>query len=126
MIYVPRMFSLLPVGEAYLDDNGDASVEFPSDLPGDKEGNLEIIAKFEDHPDYGTVEKSANEPWGVPTFYTAPPLHRALWTHMPPTWMIVTLLILLTGVWTHYMYAIISLYLIRRDARKQAKEEYKV
>ena len=39
-VYVPRMFSLLPVGELTLDDAGTATIEFPSDLPGDKEGNL--------------------------------------------------------------------------------------
>jgi hypothetical protein len=125
MIYVPRMFSLLPVAEAYLDDNGETSVEFPSDLPGDSVGKLTIIARFDDHPTYGSVEKSITENWGVPTSYAPPDEHRALWTHMPPTWMIFTLLILLAGVWGHYMFAVISLILIHRDAKKRAKEEYR-
>jgi len=126
MIYVPRMFSLLPVAEAYLDDNGEASVEFPSDLPGDSTGRLTIIARFDDHPVFGNVERDLAENWGVPTAYSIPDQHRALWTHMPPTWMILTLLILLSGVWGHYMFAVISLVLIRRDAKKKAKEEYRV
>ena len=49
MIYVPRMFSLLLINELTLDENGTASFEFPSDLPGDKDGNLTIIAKFEEN-----------------------------------------------------------------------------
>lgn len=127
IIYVPRMFSLLPVAEAFTDDYGDASVEFPSDLPGDIEGNLKIIARFDDHPMFGTVERSIDKKWGVPTEYAVPTSHRALWTHMPPTWMIITLLILLTGVWAHYMFAVISLWLIRRDAkRKEAKDNYRM
>ncbi len=124
MIYVPRMFSLLPVAEVTLDDNGTVSVEFPSDLPGDNEGNLKIIARFEDNPTYGTVEKSVNRKWGVPTSYSVPKTHRALWTKTPPTWMIVTLSILLAGVWGHYLFAIISLILIKIDAKpKKPKKE---
>ena len=126
MIYIPRMFSLLPVTEAYLDDNGEAIVEFPDDLPGDNEGKLTIIAKFDDHPTFGNVERNTVENWGLPTSYSPPDLHRALWTHMPPTWMIFTLLILLTGVWGHYMFAAISLFLIYRDAKRKAKDEYRI
>ncbi len=51
------MFSLLPIGEATLDEYGTASLEFPSDLPGDREGNLTIIARFEENPAFGNVEK---------------------------------------------------------------------
>jgi hypothetical protein len=35
--------------------------------------------------------------------------------------------ILLTGVWGHYLFAIISLFLIKREAkRKKARDEYKL
>lgn len=124
MIYVPRMFSLLPVAEATLDDNGTVSVDFPSDLPGDNEGNLKIIARFEENPTYGNVEKNIVQKWGIPTSYAVPKTHRALWTKTPPTWMIITLSILLAGVWGHYLFAIISLILIKIDARgKKPKKE---
>lgn len=126
-IYVPRMFSLLPVGEVTLDETGTASMEFPSDLPGDKNGSLTIIAKFEEHPLFGNVERRTIREWGVPTHYTSPGTHRALWTKTAPRWMIYTLSILLAGVWGHYLFAVISLILIRIDAkRKAAKEEYKI
>jgi len=127
VIYVPRMFSLLPVTEATLDENGTISVEFPSDLPGDSLGNLTIIARFEENPTYGNVEKSTLLKWGIPTSYSLPRIHRALWTKTPPMWMIVTLSILLVGVWGHYLFAVISLILIKIDASKQkAKEEYRL
>jgi len=121
MIYVPRMFSLLPVGEATLDENGMASLEFPSDIPGDSEGNLTIISKFEEHPDFGNIEKKIETKWGVPASNSAPVAHRALWTKTAPMWMIVTLSVLLAGVWGHYLFAIISLILIKRDSKKQKK-----
>jgi hypothetical protein len=121
MVYVPRMFSLLPVGEAYLDENGNSSLEFPSDLPGDTLGNLTIIARIEEHPDFGTVEKRATIKWGVPFVNQTPIAHRALWTKTPPWWMIITLSILLIGVWGHYLFAVISLFLIKRESKKDDK-----
>jgi hypothetical protein len=125
-VYVPRMFSLLPIGELTLDDNGNASIEFPSDLPGDKEGNLVIIAKIEENATYGNVEKRKTIKWGLPTDYSVPVTHRALWTKIAPRWMIYTLSILLAGVWGHYLFAIISLVRIKIDAHRKAKEEYRI
>jgi len=126
-VYVPRMFSLLPIGELTLDDAGTASIEFPSDLPGDKEGNVVILAKIEENTTYGNIEKRETIKWGLPTDFSVPVTHRALWTKIAPRWMIYTLSILLTGVWGHYLFAIISLIRIKIDAdKKKAKEEYKL
>jgi hypothetical protein len=124
-IYVPRMFSLLPIGEITLDEKGTGSIEFPPDLPGDKDGNLTIISKFEENEKFGNVERQSQIKWGIPARVTESPAHRALWTKTPPRWMIFTLTILLAGVWGHYLYAIISLIRIKIDARKQAEKEYK-
>jgi hypothetical protein len=126
-VFVPRMFSNLPVADVTLDEKGTARLEFPSDIPGDKEGNLPIVARFTENPVFGTVGRSITEKWGVPNTYSFPAAHRALWTKTPPRWMIITLSVLLTGVWGHYMFAVISLILIRIDAkRKKAKDEYKL
>ena len=54
--------------------------------------------------------------WGTPTDYSVPVSHRALWTKTAPKWMIYTLSILLAGVWGHYLFAIISLIRIKREA----------
>ncbi len=126
MIYVPRMFANLLLSELYLDETGTATFEFPSDLPGDKEGNITVIAKFEDNYTFGTVEKVETLKWGVPTDYFVPVSHRALWTKTAPKWMIYTLSILLAGVWGHYLFALISLIRIKRDAKNQeAKAEFR-
>jgi hypothetical protein len=125
IVYVPRMFSLLPVGEVSLDENGTGTLEFPSDLPGDADGNIIIISKFEEHPDFGNVERRIVTNWGVPSVNSTPVAHRALWTKTPPWWMIITLSILLMGVWGHYLFAIISLIRIKRDSKKNEKLKYK-
>ena len=123
IVYVPRMFSLLPVGEATLDESGKASVEFPADLPGDKDGNITIISRFEEHPEFGNVEKRTTLKWGVPATSTSHSSHRALWTKTAPKWMIYTLSILLAGVWGHYLFAIISLIRIRMNAKRKEQED---
>lgn len=125
-VYVPRMFSLLPISELTLNDAGEGSVEFPADLPGDKEGNLTLIARFEENPAFGNVEKRETLKWGLTTDYSVPKSHRALWTKTAPKWMIYTLSVLLTGVWGHYLFALISLIRINMDAKRKAKEEYRV
>jgi hypothetical protein len=125
MVYVPRMFSLLPLGEATLDESGKATLEFPAGLPGDKDGNITIISRFEDHPEFGNVEKRTTLKWGIAPVSSTHSSHRALWTKTAPKWMIYTLSVLLVGVWGHYLFAFISLIRIRMDAkRKEAEDNY--
>jgi len=124
-VFIPRMFSNFIVAELTLDDSGQASTEFPNDLPGGKDGNLIIVAAMINNSTYGNIEKRVEKHWGIPTDYL-PTSHRALWTSRAPSWMIITLSVLLAGVWGHYFFAIISLIRIRRDAeREKAKAEYK-
>lgn len=124
-VYVPRMFSNLPVGEVTFDETGNGSLEFPADLPGDKEGNITVIARFDEHAEFGNIERRATLKWGMPATSPAQITHRALWTKTAPKWMIYTLTILLTGVWGHYLFAIISLIRIRKDAKgKEAEDDY--
>jgi hypothetical protein len=116
-IFVPRMFSLLPVAEGYFID-GKAEVEFPDDVPGDEEGRLTVIARFNDHWQFGNVEQRADTDWGVPSSHEVAESHRALWTQIAPRWMIITLTILLTGVWAHYLFAIISMVRVKKAGKK--------
>jgi hypothetical protein len=125
-VVVPRMFSNLLIGELTLDETGSATVEFPGDIPGDKDGNITVVAMFEENATFGNVEKREILKWGLPTDYSVPKTHRALWTKTAPKWMIYTLSILLAGVWGHYLFAIISLIRINIDAKRKAKEDYKI
>ncbi len=116
-IFVPRMFSLLSVAEGYFID-GKADVKFPEDVPGDENGNLTVIARFNDHWQFGNVEQRVETDWGVPASHDVAESHRALWTQIAPRWMIVTLTIMLIGVWGHYLFAIISMIRIKRKEEK--------
>ena len=117
--YVSRMFSNLKVGDATTDENGDCTFDFPANIVGDSVGNLNILARIDEHELYGNVQVAQQSRWGVPTMHKIPIGYRALWTQVAPTWMVITLIILLSGVWGHYAFAI---YRMSR-LPKQAVEE---
>jgi hypothetical protein len=119
-IYVTRMFSLLKVADGTLGDDGSAEIDFPSGLPGDSLGNLTVISRVEDNDDYANAEKREEVAWGKPVNYHIPRFQRALWTVVAPTWMIVTLTILLFGVWAHYVFVVYKLWKIKQESRRQA------
>ncbi len=116
-IFVARMFSHLPVGAITLAE-GEGTLEFPNDLPGDTDGNLVVIAKFEEHEEFGTVMKSDTIAWGIKTAHYNAYSPRSLWTQVAPVWMIITLSIMLLGVWGHYVYVIIQLVLLKKGQKK--------
>ena len=90
--------------------------EFPTSIIGDSLGNVLVISRLEDHYDYGNVEVSGEIKWAIPKkLLTAERPVRELWTPIAPLWMIITLIIMLSGVWGHYIYAIIQLIKIRRS-----------
>jgi len=116
-LYVQRMFSMLKLGEARLDSSGSATFDFPSDLPGDSLGNLTILARLEEHSDYGNIEKSELKKWGIATTKELLLEQRALWSEVAPVWMIITLTIMLLGVWAHYLYVVIHMIIINNKGK---------
>jgi hypothetical protein len=119
IIYIPRLFSLLKIGEIALDENGSGTLEFPKEIVGDTLGNLVVLAKIEEHDKFGYVQGQNVINWGVhKQYYKAEVPSRELWTPIAPVWMIITLLVMLAGVWAHYMYAVYELIMIKRLSKK--------
>jgi hypothetical protein len=118
IFYVSRTFSKLKVIEGSTADDGTGEVEFPNDIPGDSIGNINIICRVEENEFYSNVENEQRVAWGVRTNYHIAKFHRALWTTIAPTWMIVTLTILLLGVWGHYMFVLYKIFRIRKESSK--------
>ena len=122
-IYIPRMLSDLKIGEVALDENGEGTLEFTGGVVGDSLGNLVFIGRIEENEIFGTVQGRASISWGIPKqYFLAERPTRELWTPIAPVWMIVTLIIMLAGVWGHYLYAIIQLAGIKKISSK--KKEY--
>ncbi len=112
-LYVPRMFSLLPIGDITTDEEGYGDFKFPTDLPGGVNGELTVVARIEEHATFGNAESSSPTTWGVKTLEQASKLPRALWSPDAPLWMLITFIILMTGVWYHYALIIYELIRIR-------------
>jgi hypothetical protein len=118
-IAVQRMLSALPVGDISIDAEGNGSLEFPADLPGeDSLGTLEVIAFIAENEVYGNAEFRQKIVWGKPKpVWEAG--NRTLWSYIAPVWMIVSLTIMLIGVWAHYLYVIIQLIRIRMRGKPE-------
>jgi hypothetical protein len=122
-IYVPRMLSDLKIGEITLDESGTGSIEYTGGLVGDSLGNLDIVAKIEENDNFGNVRGQSTVSWGIPKqYFLAERPTRELWTPIAPVWMIITLIIMLAGVWGHYIYAVVQLIMIKRLSRQ--KKDY--
>ncbi|MBC8343481.1 MAG: hypothetical protein ISR55_03745 [Bacteroidetes bacterium] len=117
-IQVPRMFTNLTVSEEYL-EAGELEYEFTVKISGDSSGKIGLIAFIPEHELYGNVEIRSHANWGVPFHaHLRETFGRQLWTPVAPLWMIITLIILLAGVWGHYIYSIIQLSLIGKAGKK--------
>ena len=114
--YVPRSFSLLPVGEEWF-EGGKAQLNFPTTLPGDSIGNLTIIARIEDHELYGNVEAVAKKDWGLAMPRVVVENRRGLGDTDAPLWMVYTLIVLLSVVWFHYLYVFYLMIKIKKLRR---------
>ncbi len=128
LFYVPRFFNDQIIGEGEFIE-GKSQIEFPENIAGDTIGNISIIARIEDHDLYGNVErKVSNFRWGTTapieedkslmTIQISIPT-RALWHTNAPLWMIITLIILLVGVWGHYIFVIINLFKLKSLSSKK-------
>ena len=117
--YVKRTFSLLPIGDPFntTDENGMVELEFPNDLPGDSEGNVDIVVKIIDSDIYNdlSVEKTKN--WGVPITLSDPKVEkRSLWAAAAnaPISLILIVSTMIISVWYIICYILFKLYKISR------------
>lgn len=116
--YIYRSFGLLPIEGDNLttDENGAATVDFPNDIPGDKYGNVTVIAKVEDNDELGNIESKKTVQWGRPltTEQTAQP--RALWAsgNNAPWPLVITVTTMVAIVWGVIFYIIIQLIAIKK------------
>ncbi|MEI2739188.1 MAG: hypothetical protein V9F01_10410 [Chitinophagaceae bacterium] len=125
-VFVKRLFLPLKVGEGTTDENGEASVEFPGNLPGDVKGNLTLVAKLDENETYGNLEASVIQQWGVPVSNKIEDQPRALWSSHPPLWMLITFVVLMVAVWGHYIVIIYELFRLRKEQPNATTDATKI
>ena len=114
---VQRPLNPLNIGDNYssTDENGIVSTEFPDDLPGDKDGHLNIIVRIIDD-DYGMVDSSTIKQWGIPTLIDDQTLKRSLWASgaNAPISLLIFINSLILGVWGMICYIIYNVFIINK------------
>ena len=116
IISVESMLSDMTIEEGTIED-GEFEYEFPTDMPGDVNGDLTVNAVIEDHDEFGNVIQKKSVNWGVfDKEYVK--VSNTLWSDAAPIWMYVVLTILLVGVWSNYIYTIRNLFKIKKEGKK--------
>jgi hypothetical protein len=114
-LFVNRSFKPLKIGEGTTDENGEATIEVPNNLPADAMGNILLMAKLDENETYGNLETTVAQKWGIPVSDKLHELPRALWSAHPPYWMMITFIVLMSTVWGHYLVIIIQLFRLKKE-----------
>jgi mono/diheme cytochrome c family protein len=120
-LFVKRYFGNLQIGEAATTNgNGIALFDFPKDIPGDKTGNIELIAKLSS--DKGPeAQKVTTLSVGLPTNKPSLTEPRAMWNvgKKAPIWLLLAYTLVVVGVWGFLFYIGNQLYRLRKMNRKE-------
>ena len=117
-MYVQRTFSLLPIGDRFneTDENGELTIEFPKDLPGDTIGLVNVIVKIEDADEYADTSFSKVINWGRPLIIDMSENKRELWaaSASAPIYLLILTNSLILIVWGIIFYICLKIYHISK------------
>ena len=120
--YVKGMYTLLPVGKVIAtDENGEAVIDFPMDLPGDKNNILNVIAKVEKDATYGDIEMQSAVKWGVVAkneTYNFSNRSLSASRERAPMFLVIASTLIITIIWGTIFYVVFQLFKIKKSARK--------
>lgn len=114
---IERLFSLLPIGDGSTDSLGVFEFVYEDEIPGDAEGNINVIVKLEESELYGTVETAQKANWGTPVDYSVDVSARALWSDQAPLWMLIATFIVLAGAWFNFGLAVLNLLKMKKAGK---------
>lgn len=122
LVFVKRFFGSMQIGDPKTTgDQGAAIFDFPGDIPGDKEGKVEVTCRVNDAS--GSISSSpvtATYGIGVPTDKPGLTETRAWWStrDKAPVWIIITYLTTVIIVWGIIFYILFSILKIRKLNKK--------
>jgi hypothetical protein len=117
---VKRLGGILNANETLTytsDSTGLVTAEFKRDsLPGDKNGNLVLIASVIDNDTYGNLTAEMVVPWGAKTVYTTNFDHRSLFARRgySPIWLELLAYTIVAAVWFVIIYLLILIRKIKK------------
>ncbi|WP_321280249.1 cytochrome c [Marinifilum fragile] len=120
---VKRSFGFLDVSgeDPYTNEKGDVQIQFPKDLPGDREGQVNMLVKVTDDAFYGKLEEARVVTLGVPTDPVNPLDERAMWGTRAnaPIWIIVTFVGGVVGIWSVIFLVLFQMIKLPKLASKK-------
>ena len=123
--FVKRFYSLLPIGKTVTtDEQGNASVKFPNNLPGGSDGKLVIIAKLDDDPALGSLSAQDSVKWGTIVLSAGDSWDdRSLSASRSkaPMFLIITSNVIIVGIWLTLIYVVSQLFKLRNASRSPRK-----
>ncbi|OFX59156.1 MAG: hypothetical protein A2W84_18200 [Bacteroidetes bacterium GWC2_40_13] len=122
-LFVKRYFGLLKIDDSKITDKqGEVFFNEPAKLPGDKEGNLQVIAKVVDTEKYGDVAYTKEVAAGIPTEKPSLTENRAIWNvgRKAPWWVTVAYPLTVLAVLGTIGYIILLLKKIYLSGKEQS------
>ena len=109
-------FGDLPLGDVVTDKYGFAFVDYPAGLPGDKDGNIELTIQLKDTSVYGQVFVKERYKAAIPFVAKDILAGKHLWSvgTNPPTWLLLSYLIVVILIWAFIFYIILLLRKIKK------------
>lgn len=115
LVTIKRLGGNLNISETALyttDSLGEVSAEFKREnLPGDKEGNLILVANIMDNDTYGNLTAEKKVPWGSKLMYTTNYNHRSLFARRghSPIWLEFLAYGIIIAVWLVIIFLILQI-----------------
>ncbi|NQU53081.1 MAG: hypothetical protein HQ522_11155, partial [Bacteroidetes bacterium] len=78
------------------------------------DGVVSILVKIEENEEYGNVEVKKTINWGLPNMDDMHTHKRELWSSLAPLWMVITLIVLMAGVYSQFAVIAYKLFKIKR------------
>lgn len=112
--FVKRTFGNLSIGHDQTLDDGTAAVPFPYDLPGGTTGKIQVFTVITNPQQYGAAHAEATFDGSRVIPLQKEEFPRALWSPRAPLVLILTIMFLVTAVWSTYVYVVVQLVKIRK------------
>ena len=120
VLFSKRYFGNLQIDSTrYTDENGVAGFYFPTDLPGDKDGNIFCVLNINDEV-YGEVRREFSLKIGVPTELPSLTEKRAMWNELSkaPIWLLVTYSVVVIGIWSFLILIVLRILKINKIGKQ--------
>lgn len=115
-LYAERLGGQLPIGKSTTDEEGVATFEFPSDLPGDPDHALHVVAKIQENEEYMDTETKADVKWGIDVQRPGKTQERSLSAGRAraPVYFMVVANAIIIGIWGTLAYIVFQLFRLKK------------